>query len=221
MQSNTKRVNLTPAFMRAAETDKVGALAYMLMAAFGVSLTELTTIALDIIDNKNTELCMMSLAAAVQIRGNVVFVGSEFANIRAKYPILIIEGDRAQQDVFNFSALHCLGHILCTFSSEKLAQKILQKAGNAITGANVTASIAGAINKQIAESWPIDEVAEFNAVATKISDKRRAVINSVLAGASTRSTAFSKSVSASTSSVSSITIGTTGKDTPSSTSISY
>lgn len=193
-QNNTKRVNHSSTFTRAAEADKVGSLAYMLMAAFGVSLDELCTIARAAITQADENLVAMALTAAVQIRGNVVHVGSEFGNFKRLYPVLIIEGDRAQQDIFNFSAIHCLGHVLCHIATHPLAGKILKKAGSAITGQYVTASAAGRINKEIADAWTDDDKESFRMLLVDMQGNGTMFINDCLAAASGHAAAFRQSM---------------------------
>jgi hypothetical protein len=91
-----------------------------------------------------------------------VFVGRDFGGIRSKYPELVIEGGRPQQDVYNFGALHALGHILAHVASDSTGGKVLQKAGSCITGDYGTESEAGKINKEIYSSWSLTDRSEFS-----------------------------------------------------------
>lgn len=184
----TKKVSLTADFMAAAAADQEGALAYMLMSAFGISLLELCQIAESMIVNGETALMNMALAAGVQIRGNVVFVGDDFANIKERYPSLIIEGDRDQDDKYNFSALHCLGHILAHWSAHPLGSKILKKAGSCITGQDTTKNAAGEINSEISKSWSPDDVMKFQNI--NMSQKYAPVLSKIFENVMAKAVAF-------------------------------
>lgn len=161
MIKTTKQVRLSEAFRAAAIADAKGALSTMFIGSFGVDLLTLIRIAKEVLANKDEDAIMLAVTAAVQVRGNVVFVGRDFANIRSKYPELVIEGERAQQDIFNFGALHAMGHVLCHLSSHPLAQKALAKAGSCITGAGTPDSEAGKINKEISLQWTPADMTAF------------------------------------------------------------
>ena len=181
MSKTSKAVRLSEAFRAAAITDPKGALATMILASFGVDLVTLIRIARDILVNKDEDAAIMAIAAAVQVRGNVVFVGRDFANIRSKYPELVIEGERAQQDIFNFGALHVLGHLLCHLSAHTIAQKALSKAGSCITGANTPDSEAGKINKEISQQWTPSDLEAFRSFvsATDLAEKAGQVFGNI------------------------------------------
>lgn len=157
MSKTTKRNNFTPEFLRAAADDPEGALSVQFFAAFGVDLSAITAVVKRMIESNDRPVMIMCVTASVQIRANVVFVGREFGNIRSKYPELIIEGERAQQDIFNFSAVHAAGHLICMISGGTLAQKVFKKVGNCITGDGCPDNEAGKINKEIANSWAADD----------------------------------------------------------------
>lgn len=168
---DTKTGNTTPAFLAAAASNAEGALSYMLMSAFGVSLSVLMSTASMILMSKDAQLMYLCLTAAVQIRNNVVFVGNQYGALRVKYPELVIEGSREQKDILNFGAVHALGHVLAHVSNHPLAQKILSKAGSCITGQYETDSEAGKINKEIHASWTLEDKGSWNAwlTATKVA----------------------------------------------------
>lgn len=161
MSRATKPGSLSQDFLRAAADDPLGGLATMFLAAFGVSLDTLMRIAKKVIDENDTHVMMMAFTAGVQIRAHVVFVGRDFGGIRSRYPELIIEGGRPQQDVYNFGALHALGHVLAHVASDATGGKVLQKAGSCITGDFGTESEAGKINKEIYSSWSLTDRSEF------------------------------------------------------------
>jgi len=203
----TKRVNHTPAFLRAAEQDKTGALAYMLHASFGVSLFELVEIAKKMLQDQDENLAHMAIAASIQIRNNVVFVGNDFGGIRQQYPMLIIEGERPQQDIFNFSALHSLGHLFCHLSTSQVARKILSKAGSAITGQGVTESIAGKINRELSDGWAVEDRQEFNAFVTSVTPDQRGLIDHVFDGLKAKADNFRRLLSTQNAPMQGIVVG--------------
>lgn len=211
MQQNqgniTKRVNHTPNFLRAAEQDKTGALAYLLYAAFGVSLSELIAITKKMVQDQDENLAHMAITASLQIRNNVVFVGNDFGGLRQLYPALIIEGERPQQDIFNFSALHCLGHLLCHLSSTPIARKILNKAGSAITGQGVTESVAGRINRELSEGWSMEDKLEFNNYSGTLPAAERQLIDNVFTGLRAKADAFRTTMAAQGAPMQGIVVG--------------
>lgn len=188
----TKRVTMTAEFMAAAADDAESALAFMLMSAFGISLAEIIQIAEALIAANDAPLITLALAAAVQIRGNVVFVREGYAGVRDRFPSLIIEGDRPQEDKFNFSALHCLGHVLAHWSSHSLGSKILKKAGSCITGQDTTKNAAGEINSEIARGWSPEDVMLFNTI--NMSQKYAALLGKIMDGAVVKATAFRNAI---------------------------
>lgn len=157
----TKRSNLSPEFMAAAARDPLGALATQFLAAFGIDLDTLMSVAEKAIHSNDDHVFYLAIAAAVQIRANVVFVGRDFGNVREKYPELVIEGDRPQNDIYNYGALHALGHIFCHLTNHQLGQKVLNKVGSCITGAGTPDSEAGKINKEMANSWSVEDKNRF------------------------------------------------------------
>lgn len=183
----TKQVFLTSDFLAESARNPDGALAYMFVSAFGISLAALMDIAAKVIKSKDTKIVAIALAAAVQIRNNVVFVGRDYGDIRKKYPELIIEGQRTQQDAFNYSALHALGHLFCHLSTSSVAEKALKKAGSCITGEHATDNIAGNINVEIAGAWATEEKSQVLAyvAANRGSTELEAMIKTLMDKAST------------------------------------
>jgi hypothetical protein len=163
MNKTTKASRLDDKFKAAAVADPLGALATMFLSAFGVDLQTLITIANKAIAAGDQHLLTIAITSGVQIRNNVVFVGRDFGGIRTKYPELIIEGDRPQTDIFNFGALHALGHLISHLSKHALAKKALAKAGSCITGEETSESEAGKINKEISAKWSASDLAAFRA----------------------------------------------------------
>lgn len=113
-------------------------------------------------------------------------VGPAYGNVRVRYPQLVVEGSRAQSDVFNFSALHVCGHLLAASSNHPIAVKILAKAGSCITGINCTENDAGKINKEIANGWSPEEKAAASAVLPTYT----AFVTTVCGTVATKATAF-------------------------------
>lgn len=168
MSKNTKAGSLTSDFLRKAGADPMGGLATMFLAAFGVSLATLMDIAGRAIMAKDNNLMMLAFTAGVQIRAHVVFVGRDFGDVRTKYPALIIEGSRPQSDIYNFGALHALGHILAHVTSNAMGRKVIVKAGSCITGEALTDSEAGKINKEIFDEWAAEDKLNFSTWLTQI-----------------------------------------------------
>jgi hypothetical protein len=117
----------------------------------------------ELLRTKNNAIMMLAFTAGVQIRAHVVFIGRDFENIRGLYPELIIEGQRGVGDIYNFGALHALGHVLAHITNNPLGERVLQKAGSCITGQYSNDSEAGRINKEIASSWMTADTQEFGA----------------------------------------------------------
>lgn len=179
MSKTTKPTTMTSEFRAAAIADPNGAMAFMFLSAFGVDLSSLVTIALKLVSTKDVPIILMAINAAVQIRSNVTFVGPEHGKIKSKYPELIIEGSRNVPDVFNFSALHALGHVLCHLSSHGLARNALKKAGSCVTGEGCPDSDAGKINKEVAISWSTDDINLFGKVRSDFTADQSKVLNDV------------------------------------------
>jgi len=188
----TKQGSLSNAFKNAAGGDQEGALAYMLLAAFGVTLQQLMDIAMRMFASNDAKGIMLALTAAVQIRAHVVFVGSEYGGFKKKYPELVIEGTRDQADIFNFGALHALGHVLAHVTKHQLGQKILAKAGSCITGSNTTESEAGLINKEIFESWTGADKNSFGTWRDSLTVANINVLDTVVGGVDKKASAFGK-----------------------------
>jgi len=190
----TKQGSLTTAFLREAASKPVEALAYMLLQAFGVSLASLMGIAVRALQSEDTPIIVMALTAGVQIRAHVVFVGREFGDIRARYPELVIEGEREQRDIFNFGAMHALGHVFSHMSRSDIASKILHKAGSCITGEFSTESEAGKINKEISTGWTSEDKARWAAEAPAIAATHSAVLERVVNTLPTLASTFARTL---------------------------
>lgn len=186
----TKQGSLTTAFVQAAARDPEGALSQMMLAAFGVSLSSLMAIALKALAAGDVSLILMSLTAGVQIRNHVVFVGREYGNIRTNYPELIIEGDREQRDIFNFGALHALGHVFAHVTTNDLGQKVITKAGSCVTGEKIVATEAGKINKEIYDGWSTEDKGAWPAWLASAQAAHRATLDPVVASVPARAKAF-------------------------------
>lgn len=160
-KSETKLIRHSAEFTNAAGQMPEESLAYMLMSAFGISLQTLVNISLALINAKDVRIIQLCATAGVQIRGNVVYVSANYGEVRNKYPELVIESERDKSimDSFNFSALHVIGHILCTYSDNGLAKKILSKSGNCVMSGTFPDTDAGRINKEIFGSWTEEEKA--------------------------------------------------------------
>lgn len=184
----TKPGSLTQAFMRAAARDPDGGLAFMLMSAFGITLSMLMTIADEMLREKSTAAIMMCLTASLQIRNHVVFVGRDYGGIRSRWPQLIIEGTRPLTDIYNFGGLRALGHIFSHLTKDLLGSKILKKAGSCITGAGVTESEAGKINKETADGWSVEDKQAW--AVHVMPDATQGFLDALVAGVPAKSTAF-------------------------------
>jgi hypothetical protein len=190
----TKQVTLTTEFSRAAAVEPENSLAFMLMSAFGITLSKCVDVVDKMVLAKDNKMIVFCLTAAVQIRGNVVYVGPQYANVKQEYPDLVIEGTREQKDIFNFGACHICGHILANMSGAPLGKQILQKAGNCIEGGAFPDNDAGSINKQINASFTADDKDYYN----KWSEEKYAVysvtVDAVLIAIPQMSASFAESV---------------------------
>lgn len=162
----------------------------MLLAAFGVSLGTLMSIADRVVLAKDVQVVLMALTAGVQIRAHVTFVGRDFGQVRVKYPELVIEGARPQTDIYNFGALHALGHLFSHLSGHSLGDKILAKAGSCITGEKITANEAGVINKQFADSWTQDDREAWRTWTAANQTVYSAFVRPIVASVSPKSAGF-------------------------------
>jgi hypothetical protein len=190
----TKAGSLTASFLREAATKPVDALAYMLLQAFGISLASLVAIAGNVLASGDMSVVVMALTAAVQIRNHVVFVGRDFGDIRTKYPELVIEGDRDQKDIYNFGAVHALGHIFAHITSSDLGSKVLKKAGSCITGEGVNASEAGKINEEIFKSWAIEDRTAWPAAAMAMKASHGVALDRIMGALPGMASKFSRSL---------------------------
>lgn len=196
MSKPTKQGSLTQQFLQAAQRDPEGALSHMLLAAFGITLGMLMGVADRVVATKDVQMAIMALTAGVQIRNHVTFVGREYANVRTKYPEVVIEGPRPQTDIFNYGALHALGHILSHMSGHSLGDRIIAKAGSCITGEKLTESEAGTINKEIFASWTQDDREAWRAWKDANLARYSEVLRPITASVSARSTAFAGKLAA-------------------------
>lgn len=190
MSKSTKAVTLTQEFLRAAAGNEEGALAYQLLAAFGVSLSGCFDEVMKAVTARDAKIIILMMVSGVQIRGNVVFVGSNYGDIRTKYPSLVIEGSRQQMDVFNFGALHVCGHILAAMTKHSLGGKISSKAGNCAVGQGFTESDAGKINKEIFASWSPQEISVVSAQIASFKGGDTKMLDDIVANFEPLSKAF-------------------------------
>jgi len=163
-ENRTKRVIQDANFTAKAAADAVGALAFMVMASFGVSLVQIVDAIKTMVAKRDAEVVILCIDAGVQIRGNVTFVTANFGGgkLRADYNIFLINSQRETGDDFNFSALHAAGHAICVAANTTLAQKVLSKAGNCINGSSFPTSPAGRINSEIKSTWTEAELSVFS-----------------------------------------------------------
>jgi hypothetical protein len=164
----TKKVDLSAEFRAAALKDPEGALAHMIIATMGVSLSTVMGEVEKMLAAKDNKALLLCLAAAVQIRENTVFVGNDFAGFRTKYSTLVITSGRAQNDVYNFGAIHACGHALAVIGSGSVLSHISTKAGNCVTGSGFTDNEAGQINAEIYRGWTVEDKAAWPAWLTRI-----------------------------------------------------
>jgi len=193
-KNKSKQVSLSQEFLRAAANNEEAALAYMMMSAFGVSLSMCTAVVSKALTHKDSKIITMMMAAGVQVRGNVVFVGREYAGVRSVYPELVIEGERDQKDIFNFSALHICGHILAHVTTDDIGDKILRKAGDCILGNFAVDTEAGKINTDIAKGWSREEVNAFNTWKDEIPDTTIDALDNIVGKFAAMSTSFSQTL---------------------------
>jgi hypothetical protein len=192
----TKAGSLTSAFTQAAARDPEGALSQMMLAAFGVTLSTLMAVATKALAAGDLQLIIMAMTAGVQIRNHVVFVGREYGNVRTAYPELIIEGDREQRDIFNFGALHALGHVFAHVTGNDLGSKIISKAGSCVTGERLTDSEAGKINREIYVGWTTEDKGSWSAWLANAQTTHRTGLDPIVASVPTRARAFAASMAA-------------------------
>lgn len=190
----TKAGSLTPAFMQAAGRDPEGALSAMMLAAFGVSLSTIMALAGKILAAKDVQLIILAMTAGVQIRNHVVFVGREYGSVRTLYPDLVIEGDREQRDIFNFGALHALGHALAHITTHDLGQKIISKAGSCVTGEKLTDSEAGNINREIYVGWTAEDKLAWQGWSSSTRASHGQTLDEVVASVPARARAFNSAM---------------------------
>jgi hypothetical protein len=162
MSQKTSIFTRSAAHLAQAKEHPTHALAYAFMSAFGVNLSDAEGIAHKIIDGENWPVLALVMAASVQVRDNVVFVGDDFKGVNEEFPEFIIPGRSGVKDSFNFSAMHLVGHVICNLAhSSKLAEKALKKGGDCVTGKYCGESVAGIINRTISNNWSFDEKQAF------------------------------------------------------------
>jgi len=170
----TTEVTHSEEFITLAKEQPREALVYMFVTAFGFTLLQALQNVRSVIIKEDVQMAALMLTAAVQIRGNVVFVGDGYASARTTYPQLIIKGRKEVNDIFNFGALHICGHVLCTIGSrtkgEDWYENALTKAGSCIAGrdADYPDNEAGRINKEIRDGWSKSQMTSFDDAAVDI-----------------------------------------------------
>lgn len=188
----TKAVTLSQEFRRAMAGNETSALAYMIMSSFGVSLASCISSVSKMIETKAGSIIMLCLAASVQIRGNVTFVGRDYGDVRTKFPELVIEGTRVQTDQFNFGALHVCGQVLCNITKHEMGKRMLAKAGDCTIGKGFTDNEAGKVNKDIFESWGVDDKLAYRQWLESIRPDAVATVDAVFATIKTGHDEFAK-----------------------------
>lgn len=181
MSKSVKSVTLSQEFLRAAAGSEESALAYQLLQAFGVSLSNCYDEVMKAIGAKDSKVIVLMMVAGVQIRGNVVFVGSNYGDVRSKYPSLVIEGSRQQADIFNYGALHVCGHILAAMTKNPLGAKVSAKAGNCAIGQGFTDNEAGKINKEIFAGWNAQDIAAVSGAIASFKAGDTAALDTIVA----------------------------------------
>lgn len=197
MSKQNKSGNRKPTseFVRAAAISPEDALAYQFLRAFGISLDDALIMVKKIISTKNEKVALFCFTAGVQIRQNVTFVGSDYANMRTDYPDLIISGERSSDDEYNFGILHLIGHILALAAGEGKGLKIRKKAGCCVTGEHMVDTDAGKINKEIAAGHAPGSVTVVKAYAAALAPLDVAFLNGVLEGTVAKSASMAARLS--------------------------
>jgi len=189
-QRVTKAVTLSQEFLRAAAGNEEEALAYKLLSAFGVTLEDCIAVVNKAIDAGDSKIIVMMMAAGVQVRGNVTFVGRDYANVRSAYPLLVIEGEREVKDVFNFSALHICGHLLAHATRDPLGERVLNKGGDCIFGKPTLTTEAGEINAEVAAGWSPESLTAAREWEHTMQDHMKAKLDKIVSQFSTLSASF-------------------------------
>jgi hypothetical protein len=172
MASKTSIIARSAKAAAAAESKPELALAYAFMAAFGFNLTDAVLVLMRILENEHWHMIALVMAASVQIRENVVFVGDNWKKLSTDYPEFVITGRAGSKDMFNFSALHLVGHVACNFArNSKLALLALKKGGDCVTGKYCGDNTAGKVNGEIAASWSREDKANVTDAAAAFDDK--------------------------------------------------
>jgi len=146
------------------------AMFYMFMAAFGYTLHDGIADLQKMIQTANWNMFSLCVAASIQVRGNVVALSDDLFRIRTDYPKIYLPGRAGKDDVYNFYALHVLGHLIMNVAGDhRHARSALEKAGDCIFGRYLTdiKTEAQGINLEIAESF---SQAQKNEVAAFIED---------------------------------------------------
>jgi hypothetical protein len=181
MSTKTSIVDRSAEMKAAATKNPQGALAFTFMSAFGFNLEDAMMVFNKIVGNNHWHMIAVVMAASVQIRQNVVFIGEDWKGIKNDYPEFVIVGRSDAKDRFNFSAMHIVGHLVCNFATKsKLAQRALRKGGDCITGNFCPENVAGKVNSEIAGQWSRESKNEvLNSVRLYDSDVLSAQVDAL------------------------------------------
>lgn len=151
---STKQGNVK--FREIARDNVTLALIASFVAAFGADLTDLAAVLLWAFENNDQQFLLLCLAAGVQIRGNVNFVvPANIPTLQQFKELMVIEGRGNLPDTLNFGGLHVLGHLWAAISPGVYSRKISDKAGNCVDGDKFPESVAGKVNKELRDKWPV------------------------------------------------------------------
>lgn len=78
--------------------------------------------------------------------------------------LMVIEGRGNLPDTLNFGGLHVIGHLWAAISPGSYGRKISEKAGNCVDGEKFPESVAGKVNKEIRDKWPVSGPGEAKAM---------------------------------------------------------
>jgi hypothetical protein len=124
------------------------ALVESFFASQGVSVQDLV----DVIVKMSTDkpkfetLAMQIVVAGVQIRANTAL--AIIPEVR-EFPVLSITSVRpGVSDSMNFSAMHMTSHIMAMIVDHEISRAVNKK-GNCISGANLSESVSGKVNREI------------------------------------------------------------------------
>jgi hypothetical protein len=192
-----KQASYDAVTVRALKADPTRGMFWALMATLGASLAALLEIWAQMMAEHALGPLAMCLAASMQIRANVVVIGNDVFGMAARWPLLVIKGERVGlADTWNFGALRVVGHIMLLFAArgddvagKRLANAFLNKAGDCVLNSNPVGSIAGRINTEIAASWSSSDKSELaTLLATEFGECNQA--SKILASAPSFSKEF-------------------------------